>query len=770
LAERTVNVRINYQINTVEIQKAQAASIAAQKATDDLRKSVDAYGKASQQANKQSTEGLKQVATNTQGLTSQVNQLVSAVKSVVAAGIVRWAVDTSLEMAKLAGNTESVGRAFRNQIPNATALLADLRRATRGTVTDLELMQKTLQAQNFGLAVESLPRLLEFAAVRAQQTGVSVDYLVNSIVTGIGRKSILILDNLGLSATRLKEEFNGASLASQSVADVTQAVGRIAEEELKKMGGFAENAATNVDQLSVSWQRLRENISKFFASGAIPKFLKDYVDSFSALAEAINRGVSVSEVFQERVRQEQVQITANEFIARRLVGTREENIKALEEEITALTHSIGLYADERDKAQRTIDFLKKSIAERSGNVYVMRDAIKLQERLNEEERQGAIYDQDVLRLLQAKLIALKQDNSEERESLGLVEAKREEIKKLQEQIEKTRNLNDLGGPTGRLTQALEKAQAELKELLEGKNLPPVKLKPIKLDKSVGDKFIKDLEIQINQTQQLSGPIPVRAKPVVEMDNWDKFEKDFKENYRSILGQGFEDTSSFIQMSEQAEIDSLRYRLEAVRNHYGERVLLAGDNQRAIMEIRVKEERETAKIQKQIAEREWKAKRNAILLDTAAGIARNIAAYEYPLWILPVAVTAAQGALQLAAADKAKPRFAAGVINLNGPGTATSDSIDAKLSKGESVMTAAATRRSMGLLEAIQANKIDDNILKKIDFSGGRSVNVSMDDSRIVEELKSIRKSQYSLERQGNQIYKVFSDREGNKKRVRSKIM
>jgi hypothetical protein len=770
VAERTVNVRINYQINTVEIQKAQAASQAAQKATDDLRKSVEAYGKASAQANKQTSDGLKQVASNTQSLTGNVSQLVTAVKSVIAAGFVRWAVDSTLEMSKLAGNVEAVGRAFRNQIPNSTSLLASLRKATHGAVTDLELMQKTLQAQNFGLAVESLPRLLEFAAVRAQQTGVSVDYLVNSIVTGIGRKSLLILDNLGLSATRLKAEFNGASLASQSVADVTAAVGRIAEEELRKMGGFAENAATNVDQLSVSWQRLRENVSKFFSSGAVPRFLKDYVDSFSALAEAINRGVSVSEIFQERTRQEQVQITANEFMARRLVGTREENIKALEEEISALTHSIGLYADERDKAQQTIDFLKKSIAERSGNVYVMRDAIKLQERLNEEERQGAIYDQDVLRLLQAKLIALKQDNVVEQESLGLVEAKREEIKKLQEQIEKTRSMGDIGGPTGRLTQALEKAQAELRELLEGKNLPPVKLKPIKVDQSIGDKFVKDLEVQINQFQRVNGPIPVNAQPVTPMDNWDKFSQDFKENYRGILGQGFEDTASFIQMSEQAEIDSLRYRLEATRNHYNERVLLAGDNQRAIMEIRVKEERETAKLQKQIADREWKAKRNAILLDTAAGIARNIAAYEYPFWIIPVAITAAQGALQLAAADKAKPRFATGVINLKGPGTETSDSIEAKLSRGESVMTAAATRRSMGLLEAIQANKIDDSILKKIDFSGGRSINVSMDDSRIVEELKSIRRSQYSLERQGNQIYKVFSDREGNKRRVRSKIM
>ena len=35
----------------------------------------------------------------------------------------------------------------------------------------------------------------------------SVDFLVNSIVTGIGRKSVLILDNLGLSAVDVNEKF-----------------------------------------------------------------------------------------------------------------------------------------------------------------------------------------------------------------------------------------------------------------------------------------------------------------------------------------------------------------------------------------------------------------------------------------------------------------------------------------------------------------------------------------------------------------------------------
>jgi hypothetical protein len=48
-----------------------------------------------------------------------------------------------------------------------------------------------------------------------------------------------------------------------------------------------------------------------------------------------------------------------------------------------------------------------------------------------------------------------------------------------------------------------------------------------------------------------------------------------------------------------------------------------------------------------------------------------------------------------------PAFATGVIGLDGPGTATSDSIDARLSRGESVMTAKATERFAPVLAQME---------------------------------------------------------------------
>lgn len=62
-----------------------------------------------------------------------------------------------------------------------------------------------------------------------------------------------------------------------------------------------------------------------------------------------------------------------------------------------------------------------------------------------------------------------------------------------------------------------------------------------------------------------------------------------------------------------------------------------------------------------------------------------------------------------------PKFATGVIGLDGAGTETSDSIDAKLSKGESVMTAKATKRfhrELAYMEMAVGNKPNYNFSSK----------------------------------------------------------
>ena len=196
----------------------------------------------------------------------------------------------TFEISKLAGEAQGVREAFE-KLPNSIELMNRLKDATSGTVSELELMRKSVMASNFGISLEALPKLLEFASVRAKQTGQSVDYLVDSIVTGIGRKSKLILDNLGISAVQLTEALGGASTAASSIEDVANAVGAIAEKELLKMGSMSENASTKIERLSANWVNLKVAIGDSangtgLLGGAINALNSDLV----RITETINVG------------------------------------------------------------------------------------------------------------------------------------------------------------------------------------------------------------------------------------------------------------------------------------------------------------------------------------------------------------------------------------------------------------------------------------------------------------------------------------------------
>ena len=137
-------------------------------------------------------------------------------------------------------------------------ILDGLREATHGTVTDLELMKAAVKFNDFKLPLEELGTMLAFAQQKAKDTGQSVDYMVDSIVTGLGRKSLMILDNLGLSATEIKERM-------KETGDMTKAVGAIIRDQMAAAGDYVETAADRAAQANVSLQNKMEELGRKFA-------------------------------------------------------------------------------------------------------------------------------------------------------------------------------------------------------------------------------------------------------------------------------------------------------------------------------------------------------------------------------------------------------------------------------------------------------------------------------------------------------------------------
>ena len=154
---------------------------------------------------------------------------------------------------QLAQAGEGVRNAFERL--NQPGLLDNLKEATHGTVSELELMKAAVKFDDFKLPVEELGTMLAFAQQKAKDTGQSVDYMVDSIVTGLGRKSLMILDKLGLSAAEIKEKMS-------ETGDMTKAVGEIIREQMSRAGDYVETAADRASRAAADAQNQMEELGR----------------------------------------------------------------------------------------------------------------------------------------------------------------------------------------------------------------------------------------------------------------------------------------------------------------------------------------------------------------------------------------------------------------------------------------------------------------------------------------------------------------------------
>ena len=210
-------------------------------------------------------------------LISAASQAAEKAKEMISEGI---------EMAKTA---DGISHAFEQL--NRPDILDKLREATHGTVTDVELMKAAVQAKDFRLPLDQLGKYLEFAQLKAQQTGQSVDYMTNSIITGLGRKSLMILDNLGLSAAQVKEEMAKGG-------DMATAVGAIIDKQLAAQGEHYEDAAEREKRAITDVQNAQKELGDEMlplaeaGSSMWQKIQVAAIKLFTYLVRAFKRGVA----------------------------------------------------------------------------------------------------------------------------------------------------------------------------------------------------------------------------------------------------------------------------------------------------------------------------------------------------------------------------------------------------------------------------------------------------------------------------------------------
>ena len=219
-----------------------------QKELTETRSKIDELKK----AGKQAEESLGKSILMKGGIAGFLGNMGTKVAEFVG-GLISGMKDLVAEGVYMAAAADGVTRAY--EALDRPDLLDNLRKATKGTVNDLELMKAANMAKDFRIPLEDLGKSLEFARHKAPQPGQSVDEKTNSTVTGLVRKSVLILDYLCLSAAEINEQM-------AKTGDFMSAVASIVDKQLAEAGGSYISEADKMAQRTVKLQNAQMKLGE----------------------------------------------------------------------------------------------------------------------------------------------------------------------------------------------------------------------------------------------------------------------------------------------------------------------------------------------------------------------------------------------------------------------------------------------------------------------------------------------------------------------------
>ncbi|MDY5433704.1 hypothetical protein [Bacteroides pyogenes] len=248
-------LRSSLDINAMSMSQLRKQSKHLRRELEDVSKALDPerYAQLEKQVKnvdrrinelRVSAKSISEIATTPAALGAMAG-IVSLKIAEKAGELLKKMKEIAAEGVEMAASADGVKHAF-DKLDDGS-ILQDLRRATKDTVTDLDLMKAVVRAKDFRIPFEDLGKYLQFAQMKAQQTGQSVEYMTDSIIAGLGRKSVMILDNLGLSAAEINEEV-------AKTGDFMSAVASIVDKQLAAAG---ENYVSSADRAQAATVRFK---------------------------------------------------------------------------------------------------------------------------------------------------------------------------------------------------------------------------------------------------------------------------------------------------------------------------------------------------------------------------------------------------------------------------------------------------------------------------------------------------------------------------------
>ncbi len=211
------------------------------------------------------------------------------------------AVKAAAEVEQTKGAFERLAKANGE---SAEDILKALKESSKGTISANDLMLAANRAMVLGVAknTDQFTRLMEIARDRSRAMGSTATQAFNDIVTGIGRGSPLILDNLGIIVDLTEANQDYAKAVGKATNQLTEA-----DKQQALLNAVLNQGETSIDRTALAtlttaerFQQLKAQISDTAATlgtallpivAKVVGALADVIGKFSAWAED-NKGLA----------------------------------------------------------------------------------------------------------------------------------------------------------------------------------------------------------------------------------------------------------------------------------------------------------------------------------------------------------------------------------------------------------------------------------------------------------------------------------------------
>jgi hypothetical protein len=281
----------------------------ASKDIERVKNKIAELEKAQAAANKAQQEGVSITDAFSGVLGGFAKGLGVAAGQIAAAGVIlKQAFDFGEQGAALTRLADNSALVAKSMGADMGEIVAAIRTAANGTVADSDIMAAASRAMMLGISADAdkLANLMQVAALRGRAMGVSTTQAFSDIVTGIGRMSPLILDNLGIvidaeNNFKAYAESIGKTTEQLTSAEKKQALLNAVLLEGNKMleqaGGLTMDAASQYEMFNANVKNLKDNLAMGWAEilGPTIEEINNLTNSLVLLDEATKDGVISSE-------------------------------------------------------------------------------------------------------------------------------------------------------------------------------------------------------------------------------------------------------------------------------------------------------------------------------------------------------------------------------------------------------------------------------------------------------------------------------------------